>query len=196
MHPTSLTLESFAVAPADAVSSPPTISPEDHGTNTFRCLADLLFAELSSLSVAEAAVRDALPQLRSVTHAPELRELFSAYERLAEENGERVDLVFAHLQRAATEASHEAVDALVRECQTHVEASRESAVRDVSLIAFAQRLLHIQMAGYGTARSFAEHLGWSASARLLQAALDATKELDRRFTQLAERQVNLLALHN
>jgi ferritin-like metal-binding protein YciE len=49
------------------------------------------------------------------------------------------------------------------------------------------------MAGYGSARTFAQHLGHSNVVRLLQMTLDEEKETDIRLTQLAEESINVKA---
>ena len=66
-------------------------------------------------------------------------------------------------------------------------------MRDAALIAAAQRVEHYEIAGYGTARTFAEHLGYHEAARLLQETLDEEGETDHKLTQIAESSVNLQA---
>lgn len=54
-------------------------------------------------------------------------------------------------------------------------------------------LLSDVMAGYGTARTFAEHLGHADAARLLQMTLDEERETDKLLTQIAEQNINYKA---
>ena len=46
------------------------------------------------------------------------------------------------------------------------------------------------MAGYGTARTYANLLGRSDEAQLLQATLDEEGETDHKLTRLAESSIN------
>ena len=63
-------------------------------------------------------------------------------------------------------------------------------VRDAWLIASAQRIEHIEIANYGTARTFAATLGYTHAAELLQQTLDEERRTDEKLTSLAERFVN------
>jgi ferritin-like metal-binding protein YciE len=49
------------------------------------------------------------------------------------------------------------------------------------------------MAAYGTVRTWAEQIGRSSDARLLQQTLDEEKEADETLTEIAERGVNQAA---
>ncbi len=68
-------------------------------------------------------------------------------------------------------------------------------VRDAWLIATAQRIEHLEIANYGTARTYAELLGHTYAAQLLQQTLDEERAADARLTQLADRFVNPQSLH-
>ena len=58
-------------------------------------------------------------------------------------------------------------------------------VRDAWLIATAQRIEHIEISGYGTARTYAEMLGFDRAARLLQETLEEERATDEKLTRLA-----------
>ena len=49
---------------------------------------------------------------------------------------------------------------------------------------------HYEIAGYGTARTFAAQLGHSEAASLLQNTLDEEGAADRKLTQIAEQSIN------
>ena len=65
-------------------------------------------------------------------------------------------------------------------------------VRDAAIIASAQRVEHYEMAGYGTARTYATLLGDENASQLLQQTLDEEKEADQKLTALAE-EINVTA---
>jgi ferritin-like metal-binding protein YciE len=54
----------------------------------------------------------------------------------------------------------------------------------------AQRAEHDEIAGYGTARSFARQLGNSDAAELLEQTLEEDKAADEKLTGIAVRCVN------
>src|SRR5258708_39568666 len=66
-------------------------------------------------------------------------------------------------------------------------------VRDAAIIAAAQRVEHYEMAGYGTARTYATLLGFDEAASLLEQTLEEEKEADQTLSGLAE-ELNVEAL--
>ena len=62
-------------------------------------------------------------------------------------------------------------------------------VKDAAIIGAAQRVEHYEMAGYGTAKAFAELLGENDHVSLLEQTLEEEKQADEKLTQLAE-QIN------
>ena len=74
-----------------------------------------------------------------------------------------------------------------------IKANADPEIKDAGLIAAAQRVEHYEMAGYGSARAFAERLGHSDSARLLQATLNEEANADKKLTAIAEQAVNPVA---
>jgi len=87
----------------------------------------------------------------------------------------------------------EAMKGLLREGEEMIGAKGNPAVRDAALIAAAQRIEHYEMAGYGTARTFALHLGRTGIAGLLQATLREEVAADEKLTEVAEAEVNVRA---
>jgi ferritin-like metal-binding protein YciE len=73
-----------------------------------------------------------------------------------------------------------------------IKKDAEPEVRDAGIISAAQRVEHYEMAGYGTVRTYANLLGHSDWAQLLQQTLDEEKSADRILNGLAER-INLEA---
>ena len=63
-------------------------------------------------------------------------------------------------------------------------------VRDAWLIATAQRIEHVEISAYGTARTYAEMLGFDRAARLLQETLEEERATDEKLTRLARGFVN------
>ncbi len=66
----------------------------------------------------------------------------------------------------------------------------DADVKDAALIAAAQRVEHYEIAAYGCARTFAQRLGRSDVANLLQQSLDEEGNADKILTEIAESWVN------
>jgi ferritin-like metal-binding protein YciE len=71
-----------------------------------------------------------------------------------------------------------------------MKADAPDVVTDAALIAAAQKVEHYEIAGYGTARTFARQLGYMNDARLLQETLNEEGEADKKLTSIAEARVN------
>lgn len=64
-------------------------------------------------------------------------------------------------------------------------------IKDIGLIAAAQRVEHYEIAGYGCVRSYAKILGHAEAAKTLQTTLDEEAATDRKLTTIAAK-LNLL----
>ena len=62
-----------------------------------------------------------------------------------------------------------------------------------ALIGAAQRVEHYEIAAYGTARTFAERLGYEDVAELLQRTVDEEKAADETLTNISEQLLTEIA---
>jgi ferritin-like metal-binding protein YciE len=68
--------------------------------------------------------------------------------------------------------------------------AKEPVVLDASMIADAQAVEHYEIARYGTLIAWANQLGMSDAARLLQQTIDQEYNADMLLTDLAEGRLN------
>jgi ferritin-like metal-binding protein YciE len=61
---------------------------------------------------------------------------------------------------------------------------------DACLIAAGQRAEHYEMAAYGTLVAWAQAMGHTEAAKLLQQTLDEEKAADKKLSELAESGIN------
>jgi ferritin-like metal-binding protein YciE len=87
------------------------------------------------------------------------------------------------------------MEGLVKEAKKHaLEADvADSDVRDVVIISQYQRMCHYGIAGFGTAKAFAEALGKKDHVTKLEKITDDIYDADGNMSDLAERSVNLAA---
>lgn len=87
------------------------------------------------------------------------------------------------------------MEGLVKEAHKHaLDAGHSGAVLDVAIIAQYQRMCHYGIAGFGTAKAFADALGEDDAADKLDRALDEIYGSDEFMSDLAERARNLDAV--
>lgn len=152
-------------------------------------LRDLLVDELRDLHNAESQLVKALPKLAKAASNEELREGFEQHLEETRGHVDRLDRCFKILGEKAKGKTCHAMKGLVEEGSEAIETEAPDAIRDANLIGAAQRVEHYEIAAYGTARSFAETLGETKVANLLQETLDEEGETDKRLTALAS-QIN------
>jgi ferritin-like metal-binding protein YciE len=154
-----------------------------------KSLRDLLVDELRDLHSAETQLVKALPKLAKASSNDELREGFEEHLEQTKEHVDRLDRCFKILGANAKGKTCHAMKGLIEEGSEAMEVDAPDMIRDANLIGAAQRVEHYEIAAYGTARSFAETLGETKIASLLQDTLDEEGDTDKRLTALAE-QIN------
>ena len=153
-------------------------------------LEDVFVDLVRDLYSAETQAVRALPKLAKAASHPGLRDAFTAH--LAETKGqvERLDRVAAGLGIKPKGKTCQAMKGLVEEAAEVIEATGDPAAKDAALIAAAQKQEHYEIAGYGTAVTFARLLGEDEAARLLEETLAEEKAADEKLTGVAEAGVN------
>jgi ferritin-like metal-binding protein YciE len=156
-------------------------------------LQQLFFEELQDLYSAEEQILKALPKMIEKTASMQLREGFNQHYQQTRRQVERLDRIFDQLPNAKRDGKKcKGMEGIIKEGEEIVKADGEPEVRDAGLIQAAQHVEHYEIAGYGTARTYAQLLGKQEWARLLQETLDEEKDTDRKLNQLAE-QINVEA---
>ena len=121
---------------------------------------------------------------------PELQHAFEQHRIETEAQVERLVRVFRSVGARPGRGATDAVSGVIEEAERLLKRQVDPDVRDAWLIASAQRVEHIEIANYGTARTFAATLGYTHAAQLLQQTLDEERRTDEKLTDLAERFVN------
>lgn len=163
------------------------------GNQEFNSLEDLFIHQLEDLYDAEKRLTTALPKMVDAATSPELKTALRDHEGETRAQINRLEGVFSRLQRTPTRETCEAMKGLIREGEEMISARGDDAVRDAAIIAAAQRVEHYEIAAYGTARTFAQQLGWNEIADALQSILDEEVAADHKLTEIAESRVNIAA---
>ncbi len=153
-------------------------------------LKDLFLADLHVLYAAETQMSGALRRFAEASRTPELRDALEAGARDARLHLERLKLILSAWNEPIRAAASPAAAGLVREADERIGETVTPDARDAAVIGVAQRLEHYLIAVYGCARAYAERLGRSDQARLLQETLDEEGRADHLLTQLAEAHIN------
>jgi ferritin-like metal-binding protein YciE len=151
-----------------------------------KSLDKLFIEELKDIYSAENQLLKALPKMAKAASTKELKQGFEEHLKETEEHVKRIEQIFEDLDAKPSGVKCEGMEGLIAEGEEFVEADGDGAVRDAALISAAQRVEHYEIAAYGTARTFAKHLGNDKAYKLLQQTLEEEAKTDERLTHLAE----------
>jgi len=158
----------------------------------------LYLDQLRDLYSAETQLTKALPKMAKAASSANLRKAF--LDHLEETNGqiERLDKIFGALEQKPTGKKCAAMEGLIKEGKEVIEEEDDFGpeVTDAALIAAAQRVEHYEVSAYGSAKSFAEILGFDDAARLLAETKKEEENADKKLNELALIEINQRALES
>jgi ferritin-like metal-binding protein YciE len=155
---------------------------------------DLFIDEIRDLYDAEKQLVKALPKMAKAARSQELKSAFEEHLAQTQNHVTRLDRIFDTLGEKAGGEKCDAMVGLIKEGEKMIDNTDTGYVRDAGLIAAAQRVEHYEIAGYGSARTFARLLGHNDAAALLQETLQEEKLTDSKLTELAEGMINERAM--
>ena len=147
---------------------------------------DLFLDELKDIYSAEKQAIRAYPKLAKAVTSPELQEALKTHLEETKGQVERLDRVFEILAKRGTGKTCEAMKGLITEGQEILEEVEQGSVRDVALIASAQRMEHYEIAAYGTVATLAKAMGQTEIAQLLAQTLEEEKNTDKKLTGVSK----------
>jgi ferritin-like metal-binding protein YciE len=156
----------------------------------FDNLNDLFVHELKDLYDAEHRLIDALPDMADAAASADLKQAFGLHLEQTRDHVRRLEEVFRGINCEPNRETCKAMKGIVDEGSDIVSAKGDNKVRDAGLISAAQRAEHYEIAGYGSARTFAKQLGRNDLAQILQSILNEEGDTDKKLTSLAESHVN------
>jgi ferritin-like metal-binding protein YciE len=158
-------------------------------TNSLR---KLYVDELKDLYSAENQLIKALPKLAKAAENDDLRAAFEEHLEQTREHVNRLDKIFEDLDESPKGKKCKGMEGLIEEGSEMMKEDLEPEELDAGLISKAQHVEHYEIAGYGCVRTYANLLGETEAANLLEQTLDEEKETDSKLSELAE-QINVTA---
>lgn len=156
-------------------------------------LEDLYVDLLKDLYSAEKQLVRALPKMAKNAQSSDLQRAFQDHLKQTERQAERIERIFTEMGGSPRGKKCVGMEGLIEEGNELLQEKAEPEVLDAGLIAAAQKVEHYEISGYGTARAWAERLGYDKAARLLQETLDEESMANEKLNQIAESHVNMEA---
>jgi ferritin-like metal-binding protein YciE len=155
-----------------------------------KTLDDLFHDTLKDIYFAEKKILAALPKMMKAAQSSELKAAFEKHRGETEEQVERLEQVFAIIEKKPQGKTCAAIVGITEEGAEIMEEYKGSPALDAGLLAAAQAVEHYEISRYGTLRTWAGELGFDEAVALLEETLEEEKATDEALTQLAESVVN------
>ena len=153
--------------------------------NDFPNLRELYTAQLRYLLSTENQIVDGLPKMIDHAEEPQLKQAFQSHLQETRVHVQRVQRLLGDLMDKPDDKKDPILTAIVGSGENITKETDTGCIRDAGLIATAQKVEHYEIASYGSARDWAETLGLTKHAQILQQTLDEEKHADRLLTEIS-----------
>ncbi|MCU7496785.1 MAG: ferritin-like domain-containing protein [Ignavibacteria bacterium] len=159
-----------------------------------KSMHDLLVDSVKDIYYAEKQVLKTMPRMIKKISSNNVKKAFEQHSKETEKQIARLEKVFKELNMTPKAKKCPAIDGIIQEGKEVMDEISDPNVMDAAVIGFAQKIEHYEITSYGTARTFANHLGMNKLASLLQNTLDEEYATDDKLTQMAQSEVNVEAV--
>ena len=153
-------------------------------------LHDMFIDELRDTYDAEKQLTKALPKLAKAATNAKLRTAFETHLQETQGQIDRLERIFESLDEKVRGKHCDGIAGIIEEGKSIMEEELDETTMDACLIAAGQRAEHYEMAAYGTLVAWAQAMGHTEAAKLLQQTLEEEKAADKMLSGLAEGGIN------
>ncbi len=150
-----------------------------------KTLENLFLDELADIYDAENRLTRALPKMARAASNSDLREAFETHLAETEQQVKKLQRVFKSFGRSPRGKRCQAMMGLLKEGTEFASENKGSPTIDAALISAAQKVEHYEIASYGCLREWAQQLGNTTAAQLLESILNEEKAADQKLTKQA-----------
>lgn len=149
-------------------------------------LRTLYITNLKKALDMEQKITDALPKMIEKSTNPQLATAFRDHLLQTEGHVANVEALVRSATGDADTETCKAISGLVTEAEDSIKDANDAAIRDITLIASGQQVEHHEMAVYGTLRNWANILGLTEDARILESILNEEKAADKLLSSISD----------
>jgi ferritin-like metal-binding protein YciE len=158
-----------------------------------KTLDELFHDTLKDIYFAEKKILATLPKMAKAANSEQLRKAFEKHRAETEAQVERLEEVFALIDKKPQGKTCAAIVGITEEGAEIMDGYKGSPALDAGLLAAAQAVEHYEISRYGTLRAWAKELGLNEAANLLEQTLKEEKMTDETLTKIAKSSVNIEA---
>ena len=148
-------------------------------------LQEVFVDQIKDLYSAETQIIKALPKLAKAATSPELKKGFLHHLEQTKEHAARLETICQELDVKPTGKKCLATAGLVAEGEEAIEEDATPEMKDLMLIAAAQRVEHYEMAGYTCVCALAKALGHKEALKALSITLSEETATDAKLIALS-----------
>jgi ferritin-like metal-binding protein YciE len=158
-----------------------------------KTLHDAFIDELRDAYDAEKQLLRALPKMAKKATSEDLSAAFEAHLEETRGHVDKLEQVFGTLDEKVRGKHCDGIAGIIEEGKSVMEEDFDAETMDACLIAGGQRAEHYEMAAYGTLIAWAQVMGHTEAADLLEEILEEEKAADQKLSALAEGGINQAA---
>ncbi|WP_287959553.1 ferritin-like domain-containing protein [Filomicrobium sp.] len=155
-----------------------------------KTMEDLFVDTLKDIYYAEKQILKALPGMVKKANASKLQDALETHRKETEEQIERLEKVFKIFDVSPRGKKCEAIEGILAEAKEHMDEIKDSDVLDAGMIGSAQAVEHYEITRYGTLIAWAQQLGRTDAAKLLEDNLEEEKNADSLLSKIARGSIN------
>ena len=155
-----------------------------------KSLDDLFVHTLADVLYAEKTILKALPKMEKKAGSDKLKKLFEEHRKETEEHVERLNQVFEQIGKKPKTEKCDAILGITEEAEELMGEIEDPETLDAGMTAAAQAVEHYEMARYGSLVAWAQELGHTEAAKILEKTLGEEKATDKKLTDIAEKRLN------
>jgi len=146
-----------------------------------------------ALNSEKQIVEKGLPAMIEKSSSPELAEAFRTHLEESKVHVSRLERILDAEEGEVNESKCKVTAQLISSAEADISDAANEGIRDVILIAAGNQVEHHEIAVYGTLRTWAEALGETVAAALLEKTLEEEENADELLSELAQ-QINVESL--
>ena len=155
-----------------------------------KTLDELFHDTLKDIYFAEKKILATLPKMAKAAQNGELKAAFEKHRDETEGQIERLDQVFAIIDKKPQGKTCAAIVGITEEGAEIMQEYKGSPALDAGLLAAAQAVEHYEISRYGTLIAWAEELGLEDAVSLLEETLEEEEATDEALTEIAKTAIN------
>jgi ferritin-like metal-binding protein YciE len=155
-----------------------------------KTLRDLFHDTLKDIYFAEKKILTTLPKMAKAAQNQDLEAAFEKHRGETEGHVERLEEVFLLIEKKPQGKTCDAIVGITDEGAEIIKEYKGTPALDAGLLAAAQAVENYEISRYGTLKAWAEKLGMTEAAELLEETLEEEKKTDEALTKIADSTIN------